>query len=132
MKTLVDTCIWSCALRSSVETQNGIVQILKRLIENNDALLIGPIRQELLSGYSDRDKFAQLKNRLEPFSDLEIINSDYIVAAEFSSECRRNGIQGSHIDFIICAVAYRNRIPIFTVDNDFRYYAPIIPIELYC
>lgn len=78
-----------------------------------------------------KSKFKELKNKLEAFENLQIINQDYILAAEFSNECRKNGIRGGHIDFLICAVAARNKIPIFTCDNDFKQYSKIIKIELY-
>jgi predicted nucleic acid-binding protein len=41
------------------------------------------------------------------FPDYVIQTSDYEFAAECSNECRRNGIQGSHTDFLICAVAIK-------------------------
>ena len=131
MKTLVDTCIWSSVLRRDRITNKDIEKKLVELILNNDALIIGPIRQEILSGYSDLNKFKELKNKLDAFENLQIINEDYIFAAEFSNACRKNGIQGGHIDFLICAVAARNKIPIFTCDNDFVQYSKIIKIELY-
>ncbi len=131
MKTLVDTCIWSSVLRRDKIANKEIEKKLIELILNNDALIIGPIRQEILSGYSDPKKFKKLKDRLDAFPNLQIIDDDYVVAAEYSNECRKKGIQGGHIDFLICAVASRNKIPIFTCDNDFQQYSKIIKIELY-
>ncbi len=131
MKTLVDTCVWSSVLRRDKIANKEIEKKLIELILNNDALIIGPIRQEILSGYSDPKKFKKLKDRLDAFPNLEIIDEDYVVAAEYSNECRKKGIQGGHIDFLICAVASRNKIPIFTCDNDFQQYSKIIKIELY-
>ncbi len=131
MKTLVDTCVWSSVLRRDKIANKEIEKKLIELILNNDALIIGPIRQEILSGYSDPRKFKKLKDRLDAFPNLEIIDDDYVVAAEYSNECRKKGIHGGHIDFLICAVASRNKIPIFTCDNDFQQYSKIIKIELY-
>lgn len=131
MKALVDTCIWSSVLRKNKIADKEIEKKLVALILGNDALLIGPIRQEILSGYSDRKKFKELKDKLDYFANLQIIDDDYVLAAEFSNECRKNGIQGGHIDFLICAVASRNKIPIFTCDNDFKQYSKFIKIELY-
>ena len=131
MRTLVDTCIWSSVLRRRTVANKENEKKLVELILNNDALIIGPIRQEILSGYSDRKKFKELKDKLDAFPNLEIIDNDYVTAAEFSNECRKKGIQGGHIDFLICAVAHRNRIPIFTCDNDFNHYSKIIKIKLY-
>ena len=130
MKAIVDTCVWSSVLRRDKIANREIEKKLVALILNNDALIIGPIRQEILSGYSDKKKFEELKNKLDAFPNLEIIDDDFIIAAEFSNDCRKKGIQGSHIDFLICAVAYRYKLPIFTTDKDFLNYAKFLNIKL--
>jgi len=130
MKAIVDTCVWSSVLRRDKISNREIEKKLVALILNNDALIIGPIRQEILSGYSDTKKFEELKNKLDAFPNLEIIDEDYIIAAEFSNDCRKKGIQGSHIDFLICAVAFRYKLPIFTTDKDFLNYAKFLDIRL--
>ncbi len=130
MKAIVDTCVWSSVLRRDKIANREIEKKLVALILNNDALIIGPIRQEILSGYSDKKKFEELKNKLDAFPNLEIIDEDYIIAAVFSNDCRKKGIQGSHIDFLICAVAFRYKLPIFTTDKDFLNYAKFLDIRL--
>jgi predicted nucleic acid-binding protein len=57
--------------------------------------------------------------------------TDYEPAAEFSNKCRKKGVQVSHIDFLICAVANRIDIPIFINDKDFEHYQNNISIELF-
>ena len=130
MKAIVDTCVWSSVLRRDSSPNKDVEKKLVSLILNNDALIIGPIRQEILSGYSNKKKFAELKERLSAFPNLEIIDQDYVTASEFSNECRKRGIQGSHTDFLICAVAYRNKVPIFTLDKDFLRYSEVLDIEI--
>ncbi len=44
---------------------------------------------------------------------------------------RIGGVQGSHTDFLLCAVSYRNNMPLFTTDNDFKHYSENIDISLY-
>ena len=56
---------------------------------------------------------------------------DYEKAAELFNTCRRNGIQGSQIDFLICAAALNNKISIFTTDKDFENYKKFINIKLH-
>ena len=48
-----------------------------------------------------------------------------------SNVCRSMGVQGSPIDFLICAIAVRLVFRIYTTDSDFELYEPFIPIELY-
>lgn len=131
MKVLVDTPIWSYALRSRNKRYRSEIETLTALIRDQRAIIIGPIRQEILSGYSDLHKYRIIREKLSYFENTPIIDSDYELAAEFSNQCRKNGIQGSHIDFLICAVANRIDAPIFTNDNDFVHYQKVLTIKLF-
>ncbi len=131
MKVLVDTPIWSYALRTRNTQYQYEIDQLTSLIRDQRALIIGPIRQEILSGYSDLRKFRKLKEKLSYFENTPIQDIDYEFAAELCNQCRKKGIQGSHIDFLICAVAKRIDVPIFTTDMDFPRYQKIISIKLY-
>lgn len=131
MKVLVDTCIWSHALRSKKPEFEAQVKNLETLIADQRVVIIGAIRQEVLSGYSDLNKFETLKTRLSYFENTPILDEDYITAARFYNECRQKGVQGSHIDLLICAVAVRLNIPILTSDKDFGFYQQHLPIKLY-
>lgn len=131
MKILVDTSIWSYALRSQNNDFQPEIDALISLIQDQRAIIIGPIRQEILSGYSDFRKYRILREKLSYFENTPILEPDYEIAAEFSNKCRKKGVQGSHTDFLICAVANRNDVPIFTTDKDFEHYQKIIPVKLF-
>jgi predicted nucleic acid-binding protein len=129
MKVLVDTCIWSQALRHKSPNQE-MAQKLKELINEGRVTIIGPIRQELLSGISQKDQFNQLKEVLSAFEDIPLTTEHFEKAAEFSNLCRNKGIQGSTIDFLICAVACLENFVIFTTDKDFENYKKYLPVKL--
>jgi len=132
MKVLIDTPIWSLAFRKKKDNVNNkTIERLINLIRNGNIAIIGPIRQEVLSGISDNNKFNDIKEKLSIFTDYDIQTSDYEFAAECSNECRKNGIQGSHTDFLICAISIKNDWEIFTEDNDFFEYKKYIPIKIY-
>lgn len=132
MQILVDTCIWSQALRRARADQNNhSARELHNIIVDNRACIIGPIRQEILSGIRLKKHFQSLREHLSAFPDLLIETTDYETAAEFSNLSRSNGIQGSAVDFLICAVAYRHSLHIYTVDNDFNHFSKYLPIKLY-
>ncbi len=131
MKVLVDTTIWSYALRTSNKEYQCEIDQLISLIRDQRTLIIGPIRQEILSGYSDFRKFERLKEKLSYFENTPVQDCDYELAAELCNQCRKKGIQGSHIDFLICAVAKRLDVSIFTTDKDFFHYRDIISINLF-
>ena len=129
MKVLVDTCIWSRALRHK-SPDRDIEQNLDDLIEDARAALIGPIRQELLSGISKKVQFNQLKEALSAFEDIQLTTTHFIQAAEFCNTCRRKGVQGSTTDFLICSVASLENMAVYTVDKDFQLFSKHLPFEL--
>ena len=135
MKVLVDTSIWSLAFRrrkGSKRIQNEqIVNELKELISEARVAIIGPIRQEILSGIADKFQFNTLKEKLKSFEDIVIRQTDYELAAEYYNTCRMKGIQGSHIDFLICAVAHNYNLLIFTEDKDFHQYLKHLDVKLH-
>ena len=129
---LIDTSVWSLAFRKRKLTSDDkkLIEYLMFLIRNQYAIMIGPVRQEILSGISDENKFVELKNALETFSDFHITTEDYETAAEFYNRCRSAGIQGSHIDYLICSVAHNNDFLILTLDKDFFNYKKYLDIQL--
>ncbi len=132
MKVLVDTPIWSLALRRKSRPENESTRsALASLVEDGRVAMIGPIRQEILCGIKESAQFDRLREHLRAFPDIEILSSDYEEAASFFNRCRGKGIQGSNTDFLICAIAARNGFPIFTTDGDFTHFAGILPIVLH-
>ena len=135
MKVLIDTSIWSLAFRRDKNLAKNEEKILLRelqeLISETRVIIIGPIRQEILSGISSSKQFDYLRKKLNSFENTPISSYDYELAAEFYNKCRKKGIQGSHIDFLICAVAYRNRMAIFTNDKDFYHFTEVLELNLH-
>ncbi len=133
MRVLVDTTIWSLALRRKGRgrDEQALVDQLTELINEARAVLVGPVRQEVLSGIRDRAAFELVRERLEPFDDLAIEQVDYVEAARLFNVCRGKGVQGSHIDFLICAVAMRHGVAVFTTDRDFARYAGHVDVVLH-
>jgi predicted nucleic acid-binding protein len=127
---LVDTCVWSLALRSRAPKEAAVAGQLSQLIDDNQVRIIGPIRQELLSGYTDKNSFERLRQKLIYFPNEPILDADYESAAEYSNFCRSKGVQGSHTDFLVCSVSIRAKFQIYTTDNDFQHYSKHLPISL--
>jgi len=131
MRVLVDTSVWSLALRRGEPAGIAEAVELGRLIAAHAVEVIGPIRQEILSGVRDTAQFERLEAHLAAFSDLPLTVDDYVTAAKFYNLCRAKGIQGSNTDFLICAVAVRHDLSIFTTDGDFSCFARCLPIMLH-
>lgn len=131
MNVIVDTAIWSLALRRNTPSNaTVIINVLSNLIDEQRVVLLGAIRQEILSGVRYMEQFIRLRDYLRAFPDLELRNEDYELAAEFFNICRSNGVQGSNTDFLICAVANRRNYSIFTTDQDFANFQLHIPVVL--
>ncbi len=129
MKVLVDTCIWSKVLRRK-SPDDRLAGVIEDLIRDGRVVLIGPIRQELLSGVPNPAQFKKLQEALAPFEDIGLTTEHFVQAARFSSRCRKKGIQGSTTDFLICAVAHLEHLQILTDDGDFLRYAQHLPVQL--
>ncbi len=135
MMVLVDTPIWSLALRRKSKNLSAEEAILAgelaELIREGRAHLLGPNRQELLCGIRDESQFRRLRQHLRAFDDVTLNTTDYEEAARAFNHCRSRGVSGSGVDFLICAVAMARRWPVFTTDKDFREFAKHLPIALH-
>lgn len=135
MNVLVDTPIWSLAFRRRPahlsKTENILVDTWSRLIEDNQAVLIGPVRQEVLSGIRDIQTYDRLRRGLRAFRDEPLTIEDYETAARCGNICRSRGVTGSTVDYLICAAAIRRNLAIFTTDADFKHYAKYLTIHIY-
>jgi predicted nucleic acid-binding protein len=135
LKILVDTPVWSLSLRRKPKDlhadEKRRVDALAFLVRDGNAVLIGPIRQELLSGIREGAVFERLREALRAFPDEPLVTDDFEEAARASNVCRSSGIAGSAVDFLICAVALRRKLEIFTLDHDFDQYAKHLPLRLH-
>jgi len=130
-KVLIDTTIWSEVFRRRKNVNLVVHRNFRSLVEDSRVVLIGPIRQEVLSGIQDEVQFQKLRDLLRAFEDVPFQTEVYELAAELNNRCRSKGVQGSHIDYMICAFAVLNELQIYTKDKDFRSYAKIVELDLY-
>lgn len=131
MNVIVDTSVWSHVLRRSAGEEDTLRQDIEELIREGRVVMIGPIRQELLSGLRNEQQYINLRNGLRAFPDQPLEISDYEEAAICFNKCRAKGIQGSNTDFLICSIAIRNHFEIFTTDRDFEKFSKVLPLKLY-
>lgn len=135
MQVIVDTSVWSLALRrakkaTAAPTEAVAIKALQDLIEEGRMAMLGVIRQELLSGIKTAEQFEKLRTALTAFPDVTIESADHEHAAELFNLCRSKGVQGSNTDFLICAVAQRRGWPVLTTDQDFAQFARLFKLQL--
>jgi predicted nucleic acid-binding protein len=128
VNVLVDTPIWSQLFRRK-QGFGPQVDRLRQLIERQVAMIIGPVRQEALSGIRTDEQFQRVRDRLRAFPDHPLAERHYERAAEFFNICRTHGIQGSSTDFLICAVSELDDLQIYSTDDDFEGFAKYLPIK---
>ena len=135
MNVLVDTSIWSLALRRKAHDLNpakrATVAELTNLIQEGRARIIGLIRQELLSGIKTSSQYEKLRAVLRSFPDEPIGTADYEAAAKAGNDCRARGVAVSVADILICVIATARDWSIFATDPDFKSYARILPLKLH-
>lgn len=129
LKVIIDTCVWSQFLRHNPRGEESIRIEVAKLIRGDAVQMLGAIRQELLSGARPPERFAQLKEYLRYFPNLPLDEEDYENASNYYNICRQHGIQGTATDLLICAVAVRHGMRIFTTDTDFDLYTDRLPIK---
>lgn len=129
MNVLVDTCIWSRILRHR-RPDPKLTVIVEELIREGRVVIIGPIRQEILSGIPNPKQFENLRSKLAAFEDLPLDRRYFETAAYFCNICRAKGVQGSLVDFLICAVSHHEHLHILTIDEDFKRYRKYLDIHL--
>ncbi len=131
MRVLVDTSVWSLALRRKAIVLTPEVTELRELVAEGRVAMIGAIRQELLSGIRTLREFERLRDHLRAFDDEPQTTADFERAAEWLNACRAKGVQGSNTDFLICAIAERRGIAVLTVDRDFPAFGRVLPLVLH-
>jgi len=135
MNVLIDTSVWSLALRRKNESlstnERFLVAELSELIREGRARMIGLVRQEVLSGIKATEQYEKLRLHLRSFPDEVVDTSDYEEAAKAGNRCRAKGVVVSIVDILLCAVANKRLWTIFTTDPDFSNYAKVLPLRIH-
>ena len=135
MTVLVDRSVLSVALRRRVSArrtpaEQALVGRLLALSDDDEAAVIGMVRQELLSGVRHAAQFAQLRTVLDGFLNVLVDTADHDLAAEFFNRCRTRGLAATDVDMLLCAAAARRGMPVLTTDGDFQRYAHVLNVKL--
>ena len=118
---LVDTSVWSLALRRSPPPSAPEVALLRADLERGEIVVTtGLILQELLQGFQGP---TARKEIIRKFSLLPVLTpeiEDHVEAAALRNHCRRKGIQVGTIDALIARLCIRHELPLLTADRDFE------------
>jgi predicted nucleic acid-binding protein len=123
VKVLVDTCVWSLSLRRRKGTagltaeEQRLVNALTEAIRDGRVAMVGPIRQELLSGIRDAAQFEKLRSTLDACPNEPITSDIYVEAARLDNLCRARRVQCGEVNMLLCAVAAHYGWMILTSDE---------------
>lgn len=132
MTLLVDTSVWSLALRRDGSSAAPEVRLLQDAIAGADTLVTtGLVLQELLQGFNGPRAAAAI---IETFAALPIIapdRQDHIAAAEVRNACRRAGVQIGTLDALLIQLCGRHELTLLSTDRDFAHAAKHVPFRLW-
>lgn len=124
MTLLVDTSVWSLALRRDVEGTEPEVQELKNALLGSEVVVTtGLVLQELLQGFSGAKAQIQIIERFAALPLLQPDREDHIAAAALRNTCRQAGVQVGTIDALLAQLAIRHDLTLLTTDKDFTHAA---------
>lgn len=121
MTLLVDTSVWSLALRRDAEAKEPEVQHLKESLLGADVVVTtGLVLQELLQGFSGAKASAQIIERFAALPLLQPSRDDHVAAAELRNACRRAGVQVGTVDALIAQLCISHDLTLLSTDKDFK------------
>ena len=129
---LVDTSVWSLALRRDTAADLPEVRALREALESRELVVTtGLVLQELLQGFSGPRARGAILDRFNALPFLNPDRGDHIEAATLRNRCRRKGIQVGTIDALLGALCIRHGLSILTTDADFRRMAEVTPLSVW-
>ena len=132
MTLLVDTSVWSLALRRDGASGSREVIALREALDGADSVVTtGLVLQELLQGFRGPKAKDAIVERFGALPLIQPDRQDHIGAAEVRNACRRNGVQVGTIDALLIQLCGRYELTLLSADKDFANAAPHVPFKLW-
>lgn len=132
MTLLVDTSVWSLALRRDQIAAVPQVRALRDALEGDEIVVTtGLVLQELLQGFAGPRARQEIIERFAALPLLGPDRQDHIDAAELRNNCRRAGVQVGTIDALLAQLCIRHDLTLLTTDKDFVHAALHCPLKVW-
>jgi len=129
---LVDTSVWSLALRRDGSLSQPEVRVLQDALLGADSVVTtGLVLQELLQGFSGPKAAGAIIDRFRALPMIQPDRQDHIAAAEIRNACRRSGVQIGTIDALLVQLCGRHELTLLSTDKDFSHAAQHVPFKLW-
>ena len=131
MTVLVDTSVWSLALRRDTPPSNPAIAELTTALESDLVVTTGLIVQELLQGFLPERTQAEIRQRFGVLPAVQPTRDDHIAAADLRNACRRAGVQLGTIDALIAQLCITHDLELLSADHDFVHAARHCDLRLW-
>ena len=132
MTLLVDTGVWSLALRRDGTVEAKEVIALREALDGADSVVTtGLVLQELLQGFSGPKANEAIIERFGALPLIQPDRQDHVAAAEVRNVCRRAGVQIGTIDALLVQLCGRYDMTLLSSDKDFANAARHVPFRLW-
>lgn len=132
MTLLVDTSVWSLALRRDGSSSEPVVAALRQALLGSESIVTtGLVLQELLQGFSGPRDATAIVDHFRALPMVQPDKQDHIAAAEVRNVCRRSGVQIGTIDALLIQLCGRHELTLLSTDKDFRHAARHVPFKLW-
>lgn len=131
MTVLVDTSVWSLALRRRRPPDDPHVRELRRVLLTERVATTGIIVQELLYGVTSSSAQEQIHRQFASLDYVTPSYDDHVAAARLHYRLRSAGVQVSSADALIAHLAIARDLILLTTDQDFYHAAPHVPLHVW-
>lgn len=131
MNLLVDTSVWSLALRRDPPPLPELGALRRALAGSDLVVTTGIIVQELLQGLVSEGSRSQIRDRMSRMGHVTAGIDDHADAADAFIECRRHGVQLGTVDALLATLCIRRGLTLLTTDRDFLHAAPLLGLRLW-
>lgn len=132
MTLLVDTSVWSLALRRDRPADGPELRALSEALAGADAVVTtGLVLQELLQGFNGPRAAEAIVERFVALPLISPDRQDHVAAAEVRNTCRRAGVQIGTIDALLIQLCGRHELTLLSTDQDFAHATQWVPFKLW-
>jgi len=127
---LVDTSVWSLAMRRDEQPNSPELKILIKALDTGEEIYsTGVILQELLQGFTGAKAADAIVERFSSIPMLVPETSDHILAADIRNKSRRKGVQIGTIDALIAQLSVRYKLSLLTADKNFKHMSKAVKLK---
>lgn len=132
MSLLVDTSVWSLALRRDAPPDVPEVRALRESLAGGELVATtGLILQELLQGVIPKSVKSRIAETFAALQFLTPTREDHIAAADLRNTLQAAGVQVGTIDALIARLAASGGHTLLTTDRDFHHAARHVKLPLW-